>query len=119
MGIDPQFKRPETWSLATFDPNINVVKSFHIPLLVAEAAHRKKPDQIRRMMLFCTEHLKGRPHFESYIAATVSGQGEQGHGRGAHGIVAMLGREVDASLPTSGRTISTISTGTFSRSATR
>jgi hypothetical protein len=74
MGIDPVFKRPETWSLATFDPNINVVKSFHIPLLVAEAAHQKEPDQIRRMMLFCTEHLKGRPHFESYISGLTLGK---------------------------------------------
>jgi hypothetical protein len=119
MGIDPVFKRPETWSLATFDPNINVVKSFHIPLLVAEAAHRKKPDQIRRMMLFCTEHLKGRPHFESYISGLTLGKANKVTAEGRHGIVAMLGRKSMRSLPTSGRTISTTSTGTFSRSAIR
>lgn len=95
MGIDPTFKRPETWSLATFDPNINVVKSFHIPLLVAEAAHVKKPDQIRRMMLFCTEHLKGRPHFESYISGLTLGKASKVTAEARHGIVAMLGREVD------------------------
>jgi hypothetical protein len=95
MGIDPQFKRPKQWSLATFDPNINVVKSFHYPLLVAEAAHRKAPDKIRRMMLFCTEHLKGRPHFESYVAATSLGKANKVTAESRHGIVAMLGREVD------------------------
>jgi hypothetical protein len=97
LGIDPVFKgRPETWSVATFDPNINVVKSFHIPLLVAEAAHRREPDQIRRMMLFCAEHLKGRPHFESYVANTSLGKAGKVTAEGRHGIVAMLGREVDA-----------------------
>lgn len=97
MGIDPEFKGPpKQWSVATFDPNINVVKSFHIPLLVAEAAHRQNPDQIRRMMLFCTEHLKGRPHFESYVAALSLGKASKITAEGRHGIVAMLGREVDA-----------------------
>lgn len=96
MGIAPAFKGPpESWSLATFDPNINVVKSFHIPLLVAEAAHRAKPDQIRRMMLFCTEHLKGRPHFESSVACTSLGKANKVTAEARHGIVAMLGREVD------------------------
>jgi hypothetical protein len=97
MGVNPAFKgRPDKWSLATFDPNINVVKSFHIPLLVAEAAHRQQPSQIRRMMLFCTEHLKGRPHFESTIAALSLGKASKVTAEGRHGIVAMLGREVDA-----------------------
>ncbi len=97
MGISPAWKgRPKQWSLATFDPNINVVKSFHIPLLVAEAAHRQEPDQIRRMMLFCSEHLKGRPHFESSISHLSLGKAGKVTAEGRHGIVAMLGREVDA-----------------------
>ena len=97
LGVDPVFKgRPKTWSLATFDPNINVVKSFHIPLLVAEAQHRIHPENIRRMMLFCAEHLKGRPHFESYVANTSLGKAGKVTAEGRHGIVAMLGREVDA-----------------------
>lgn len=96
MGISPAFtKRPKQWSLATFDPNINVVKSFHIPLLVAEAAHRREPAKIRRMMLFCTEHLKGRPHFESAVTVTSLGQTGKVTSEARHGIVSMLGREVD------------------------
>lgn len=96
MGINPAFKRPDkAWSLGTFDPNINVVKSFHIPLLVADAAHQQDPDQVRRMMLFCTEHLKGRQHFESYVARTSLGKVGKVTSEGRHGIVAMLGREVD------------------------
>lgn len=97
LGVNPAFKgRPDKWSLATFDPNINVVKSFHIPLLVAEAAHRQAPDPIRRMMLFCSEHLKGRPHFENYVAHLSLGKAGKVTAEARHGIVAMLGREVDA-----------------------
>ncbi len=97
LGIHPAYKgKPEAWSLGTFDPNINVVKSFHIPLLVAEAAHRKQPELIRRMMLFCSEHLKGRPHFESYVASLSLGKANKVTSEARHGIVSMLGREVDA-----------------------
>lgn len=96
LGINSAWAlKPETWSLATFDPNINVVKSFHIPLLVAEAAYRLQPDQIRRMMLFCSDHLKGRPHFESFVQATSIGQAGKVTSEARHGIVAMLGREVN------------------------
>jgi hypothetical protein len=73
-----------------------VVKSFHIPLLVAEAAYRQEPDQIRRMMLFCSEHLKGRGHFESYVANQAIGKAGKVTAEARHGVVAMLGREVDA-----------------------
>jgi hypothetical protein len=99
LGLNPVWKgRPEAWSLATFDPNINVVKSFHVPLLVAESAFRRtaKPDQIKRMMLFCSEQLKGRPHFETFVAATSLGKAGKVTAEGRHGVVAMLGREVDA-----------------------
>lgn len=96
LGLTPAFvKRPEKWSLASFDPNINVVKSFHMPLLVADAAHKQAPDKIRRMMLFCTDHLKGRLHFESFIAATSLGFPKV-TAESRHMIVAMLGKEVDA-----------------------
>lgn len=97
LGVNPGFTQaPKQWSLATFDPNINVVKSFHIPLLAAEAAHRQMPDRIRRMMLFCSEHLKGRPHFESFVANTSIGKAGKITAEARHNIVAMLGREVDA-----------------------
>lgn len=97
LGVNPIFREPpKTWSLGTFDPNINVVKSFHIPLNIAEAAHRQEPDKIKRMMLFCTEHLKGRPHFESHVANTTLGRAGKVTAEARHGIVAMLGREVDA-----------------------
>jgi hypothetical protein len=96
LGLNPAWKgRPKTWSLATFDPNINVVKSFHIPLLVAEAAHRRQPATIRRMMLFCAEHLKGRPHFESYVTETSLAKAAKVTAEARHGVVSMLGREVD------------------------
>lgn len=95
LGVDPRWKeRPKAWSLGTFDPNINVVKSFHFPLLVANEAHKQEPDAIRRMMLFCTQHLCGRPHFESFVGhldlptSKITAEGR-------HGVVAMLGREVD------------------------
>ncbi|HXQ45852.1 MAG TPA: DUF2827 family protein [Caulobacteraceae bacterium] len=95
LGVDPVWKgRPETWSLATFDPNINVVKSFHLPLMAAAEAYKHVPDQIRRMMLFGANHLCGRAHFESmvnHVALPTSKISAEGR----HMIGGMLGREVD------------------------
>jgi hypothetical protein len=80
MGIDPQFKRPKQWSLATFDPNINVVKSFHYPLLVAEAAHRKAPGQNPPHDAVLHRASEGPPAFRELRRRNVAGKSEQGHG---------------------------------------
>ena len=95
LGVDPRWKgRPDIWKLATFDPNINVVKSFHFPLLVANEAYKRVPEQIQRMMLFGSNHLCGRGHFESFVGhldipvSKISADGR-------HMIGGMLGREVD------------------------
>lgn len=60
--------------IGVFDPNINVVKTFHLPLLVCEEAARLRPDAIDRVLLFSAAHLKGMAHVEEMIAATDLGR---------------------------------------------
>lgn len=40
------------YRVATFEPNINAVKTFHVPLLVCEEAYRSAPHLIDRVLMF-------------------------------------------------------------------
>lgn len=75
--VDLFWKRPQRKSgarIGVFDPNVNVLKTFHVPLLVCEAAERARPGAIDRVLLFSAAHLKGVPHVEEFIAATDLGR---------------------------------------------
>jgi hypothetical protein len=59
----------EAKRIGVFDPNVNVLKTFHIPALVCEEAFRQQPAQVEKVLLFCTEHLKAYPHFVEFCSA--------------------------------------------------
>ena len=66
-AIDPYYKRgpaARPWRIAVLEPNINVLKTFHLPLLVAEEAFRRAPDLMEAVLLFNTQILLGTPHFD-------------------------------------------------------
>lgn len=48
----------ERWRLAILEPNICMVKTSHIPMLVADVAHRQDPNMIEVLRVFNTVHLK-------------------------------------------------------------
>ena len=63
-----------SWVAACFDPNVNVVKTFHLPMLVTENAYRNQPNQIERLLLFGAEHLKNSVHVTNMIQAMSLGR---------------------------------------------
>jgi hypothetical protein len=63
-----------SWVMACFDPNMNVVKTLHLPMLVTENAYRNRPDQIERLLLFGAEHLKHSVHINDLIKTTSLGR---------------------------------------------
>ena len=56
-------ERPR-WRISVLEPNINVLKTFHLPLMVAEETFRLAPRSDRRVLLFNTRHLAGVAHFD-------------------------------------------------------
>jgi Protein of unknown function (DUF2827) len=56
--------------IGVFDPNVNVLKTFHIPLLASEEAFRTDPNAIDRVLLFSATHLRDLAHFKEFCAAT-------------------------------------------------
>lgn len=51
---------------AIFEPNLNVVKSCHYPMLVCEAAYRQRPDLLESVYVLNTEHLKEHETFKAF-----------------------------------------------------
>jgi len=52
------------WRIGIFDPNVNVIKTFHLPMMVSDEGFRRRPDLIDRVLMFSANHLAGNIHFE-------------------------------------------------------
>ena len=86
----------ESWRIGVFDPNVNVVKTFHLPLMVCDQAYRKEPRLIDRVLLFSAMHLIGNPHFEQFCAATDLGRAGKVFAESRYVLTEMLGNHIDA-----------------------
>ena len=63
FGYQPGRKR---WRMGMFEPNVCMVKTSHIPMLVCEVAHRTQPDITERVQVYNTVHLKEDPVFNGF-----------------------------------------------------
>jgi Protein of unknown function (DUF2827) len=54
------------WRVAVFEPNICMVKTCHIPMLVADVAHRQDPNVIESLQVYNSIHLKEGSNFHSF-----------------------------------------------------
>ncbi len=52
--------------VSIFEPNVNVVKSCHYPMLGCEAAYRQRPDLFEAIYVLNTEHLKEHETFKQF-----------------------------------------------------
>jgi hypothetical protein len=98
LGVDLYCKgRPvdSPARIGVFDPNVNVLKTFHLPLLVCEEAYRRRPDEIDRVLMFSADHLKGVPHFEEFCAATDLFKAGRLFAEQRHPLAQMLGSHID------------------------
>jgi Protein of unknown function (DUF2827) len=86
----------ESWVTACFDPNVNVVKTFHLPMLVTENAYRNKPNQIERLLLFGAEHLKNSVHLTDMISAMSLGRDKKLFVETRHRLVDVIGQHCNA-----------------------
>lgn len=62
---DPQDNK---WNIGCFDPNINAIKTFHLPTLVCENAYRIDRAQINSLLLFSLKHLINSQHLNQFIS---------------------------------------------------
>lgn len=52
--------------VSIFEPNVNVVKSCHYPMLGCELAYRERPDLLAEVYVLNTEHLKDHETFKLF-----------------------------------------------------
>lgn len=81
--------------IGVFDPNVNVVKTFHLPALVAEAAYRIDPARVGAVLLFNTQHLVEYPHFKELVNALDVFKAGRLTAEARFPIAQMLGTHVD------------------------
>ncbi len=98
LKVNAHWRPPENkaWRIGVFDPNVNVVKTFQLPLLVCEEAYRKQPELISRVLLFSANHLMGNPHFEQLCAATDLSRAGKVFAESRYLVAEMLGSHIDA-----------------------
>jgi hypothetical protein len=82
--------------VGVFDPNVNVLKTFHIPSLVCEAAYREAPSKIGAALLFNTMHLREYPHFKEMLNSFGIFKAGKMTAEERFPIMEMLGVHVDA-----------------------
>ena len=63
FGYQPGRKR---WRMGMFEPNVCMVKTSHIPMLICEVAHRAQPDITEQVQVYNTLHLKEDPVFNGF-----------------------------------------------------
>jgi hypothetical protein len=63
FGYQPGRRR---WRMGMFEPNVCMVKTSYVPLLICEAAHRAQPDFTEHVWAYNTFHMKDRPVFNSF-----------------------------------------------------
>lgn len=90
------WREPEggKYTLGCFDPNINVLKTFHLPLLVTEEAYRADSSRIDKLLLFSAAHMKETRHVTEMILATDIGRDGLISLEGRHSLAHVMGSNV-------------------------
>jgi hypothetical protein len=59
----------EPWRIGVMDPNITVMKTSHLPMLVCEVAFRRDPKAFRAMYISNTWHFREKAHFRAFFTS--------------------------------------------------
>jgi hypothetical protein len=69
------FKRLDgPWRVGVMDPNITVMKTSHLPMLVCEAAFRRQPEAFRAIYITNTWHYREKAHFKAFFTSLTAAQ---------------------------------------------
>ena len=93
---NPFWREPEDrrYALGCFDPNVNVLKTFHLPLLVTEEAYRLDKKRIERLFLFSALRFTKSRHVTEMITATDLGRDGKVSLEGRHSPAYVLGEQI-------------------------
>nr|WP_295660249.1 DUF2827 family protein [Polymorphobacter sp.] len=98
-GFNPFYKADtanEGFRVGILEPNVNVLKTFHLPLLVCEEAFRLDPGAIDHVLLFNTSGIKLVPHFLELTSSLDLFRAGKLFAEGRMPIAEVLHRHIDA-----------------------
>lgn len=92
------WREPESgkYTIGCLDPNINALKTFHLPLLVSEEAYRIDKSRIKKLLLCSTLKLKDTRHVQEIVLATDLGKDGKVSLEGRHSLVHVIGDHIQA-----------------------
>jgi hypothetical protein len=64
----------DPWRVGVMDPNITVMKTSHLPMLVCEAAFRRRPEAFRAMYITNSWQFRERAHFRQFFTSLTAAQ---------------------------------------------
>lgn len=64
----------QTWRVGVMDPNITVMKTSHVPMLVCEAAWRAQPEAFEALFITNALPHAAKPHFAAFYNALSAGR---------------------------------------------
>ena len=59
----------DRWRVGVMDPNITVMKTSHLPMLVCELAYRRRPDAFKAMYISNTLQFREKNHFRAFFTS--------------------------------------------------
>jgi hypothetical protein len=83
------------WSVGIFEPNVNVLKTFHLPVLACERLFRRRPEALHHVFVANTLHLRGNTHFEEFFGALDLQQAQRISAETRFPVFELLGQYVD------------------------
>ena len=86
------------WRVGIFEPNICMVKTCQIPMLVADCAHRQNPDQLEKLWVYNALALKQHPVFLQFALSLDLVKHGLAHFAGRFPVYELLARDVDVVL---------------------
>ena len=97
-GANAFFRPPgeRAWCVGVFDPNVNVTRTFQLPLLVAEEAARLRPDLISGVRLFNAFRLRDNRHLLEMFDCMDLGRDKKVTVETRHPVVDVMGQHIDA-----------------------
>lgn len=66
FGYKPGEKQ---WRISIFDPNITIMKTSHMPIMVSEYAYRAAPNLLKNIYITNTYQFREDEHFKSFVTS--------------------------------------------------
>lgn len=66
-NLSPFFKKEFSKKVCIFEPNINMLKTCMVPLMICERLEFRKPNNIESINVFCAERIRERKYFEAFV----------------------------------------------------